>query len=78
MKIKDVIASAVAAGGLALAAGPAFAATHAEQMKPVHRAAATSDHGGTQVAQTSKQYNKSEKHENENDAPGDAGDQGEK
>ena len=77
MKTKHVIAAAAAVGGLALAAGPVFAATHAEQMKPVPRAAATSHHAGTQVAQAGKQYNKSEKHENENDAPGDAGDQGE-
>ena len=78
MNIKPIIASAVAVGGLALVAGPVFAATHADNMTPVPRSARTSTHDGTLVAQAGKQYKKSEKHENENDAPGDAGDQGEK
>lgn len=79
MKIKPIIASALAVGTLAMAAGPVFASTHANETKPMSpRMASSPTHSGTVVAQASTKRKKSAKHENENDAPGDAGDQGEK
>lgn len=79
MTIKMLIASAVAAGAIAVAAGPVFASTPVTQTKPMSpRMTSTSTQAGTVVAQAStKKHKKSEQNENENDAPGDAGDQGE-
>ncbi len=79
MKSKLIIASAVAAGTLALATGTVFASTQTKGPGPISpRMVSTSTHGGTVVAQASAKHRTNEKNENENDAPGDAGDQGEK
>jgi len=78
MKFKPLIASAVAAGSLAMAAGPVFASTHAHEAKPVSpRVASASTRADMVVAQASTKRQKGEQNENEHDAPGDAGDQGE-
>ncbi len=79
MNMKLLISSAIAAGTLAVAAGPVFASTHANVSRPISpRMASTSTHAGMVVAQASAKHRKNEQNENENDAPGDAGDQGEK